>query len=158
MEFSILHDLSFKDQILSEYSSLQCERLRYVFSQTTKLDLIILSLIKFDSISKSFPIRIRSIWLNVFLPTTNRTKFIKWQSFCLILLTIFLWMRIHSRVKFSRIFLSNWELRVKIIVGQLQCESIQNLSRNSSIEKYPQEFYSQMNSCPSNEVTDSIDR
>lgn len=29
---------------------------------------------------------------------------------------------------------------------------------SESIEKYLQEFYSQMNSCPSNEVTDSIDR
>lgn len=33
-----------------------------------------------------------------------------------------------------------------------------SLSRNSSIENYSQEFYSQMNSCPSNEDTDSINR
>lgn len=56
------------------------------------------------------------------LPNTNRTKFTKCLLFCLILLTIFLWVRIHSRVKFSRIFFSNWKLRVKIIVGQLQCD------------------------------------
>ena len=125
---------------MSEYSSLQCERLRYVFSQTTKLDLIILSLIKFDSISKSFPIRIRSIWLNVFLPTTNRTKFIKWQSFCLILLTIFLWMRIHSRVKFSRIFLASCDKNdyySRVLALNAEIPLTGKILHSSWMEKYP---------------------